>query len=237
MLAGLPLGIVQWKQVFRERAKAARREAAARQPSAAKHAASAFMMEFGDSLEGKTIAGAPNPREAEAQGADRPPAKQAAPAEAPRAVSEKSVALYHPTGDELDTEPLADALAKRGIAVLLPVVVKKNAPLVFRLFEIDKGLEEGRYGIMQPPESCPEMRPDVIVTPLLGVRRDGARLGMGGGYYDRTLAALRAEGDMIAVGYGFAAQKMDRFPVGPEDQFLDGFVSEQGFERFPRRNA
>ena len=201
MIPAIPLGIVQWKEAFRARAKKARADAAGRQPSAGHHAASQFMMHFGDELESEA----------------------------------KNVALYHPKDDELDTEPLAKALADRGVAVLLPVVVKKNAALVFRLFEIDRGLEKGPYGIMQPPEGAEERRPDVVVTPLLGVRRDGARLGMGGGYYDRTIEALRASGDVNAIGYGYAAQVMERFPVGPDDQFLNAFVSERGVQRFPPR--
>jgi 5-formyltetrahydrofolate cyclo-ligase len=58
---------------------------------------------------------------------------------------------------------------------------------------------------------------------------------MGGGYYDRTLASLRQTGEVTAIGYGYADQQMERFPVGPEDQFLDGFASEQGFTSFPPR--
>jgi 5-formyltetrahydrofolate cyclo-ligase len=193
-----PLPLVHWKKAFRERAKAARRDAASRQPSAGKFAASYFM-------------GALEPREGQA------------------------VALYHPTGDELDTAHLAAALGEAGVAVLLPATTKKREPLTFRLFEIDVPLVEGRYGIMEPPETAEERRPDIIVTPLLAVRPDGARLGMGGGYYDRTLAQLRAEQDVLAIGYGYAAQIMERFPVGPEDQFLDGFVSEQGYIPFSRR--
>lgn len=187
-----PLPLVHWKKAFRERAKAARRDAAARQPNAGKFAASHFMMRLEPS-EGSAIA------------------------------------LYHPKADELDTAPLAEALSKAGVAVLLPVVEKKNAPLSFRLFEVDKGLEEGPYGIMQPGKDCKVMQPDIVVTPLLAVRPDGSRLGMGGGYYDRTLETLRGAGEVVAIGYGYSAQMMDRFPVGPTDQKLDGFVSEQGF--------
>ncbi|MCQ8186178.1 5-formyltetrahydrofolate cyclo-ligase [Parvularcula maris] len=193
-----PLPLIHWKKAFRERAKALRSDAAKRQPSAAKFAASYFM-------------GALEPKEGQA------------------------VALYHPVGDELDTAHLAAALAEAGAAVLLPVVETKNAPLIFRLFEIDKPLVKGRYGIMEPSGEAERRRPDIVVTPLLAVRPDGARLGMGGGYYDRTLAALREEGEVTAIGYGYAAQMADRFPVGPEDQFLDGFVSEQGYKAFARR--
>lgn len=200
MLPPMPLGIVHWKQVFRERAKTARRDAHARQPGAARHAAAHFMAGI-------------EPKEGSA------------------------VALYHPKGDELDTAPLAEALAAAGVAVLLPVVVSKNAPLAFRLVEMDRALEPGPYGVLQPPGDAPAMRPDIVVTPLLAVRPDGARLGMGGGYYDRTLEALRADGPVEAIGYGYAAQVMERFPAVAEDQFLDGFVSEQGLTRFPRRPA
>lgn len=198
MIPTLPLSIIRFKQVFRERARAARRDAARSQPNAARFAASHFMA-------------------------------QVQPAEG------TAIALYHPKGDELETWPLAEALAAAGAPVLLPVVERKGAPLAFRLFEVDRGLVEGPYGIMEPPDTAPAMRPDIVVTPLLAVRPDGARLGMGGGYYDRTLEALRAGGDVLAIGYGYAAQVMERFPVEPGDQFLDGFVSEQGFTRFERR--
>ncbi|MEE4213154.1 MAG: 5-formyltetrahydrofolate cyclo-ligase [Parvularcula sp.] len=198
MIPALPLSLVHWKKTFRERAKAIRRDAAARQPRAAHFAASHFMTHL-------------RPKEG------------------------TKIALYHPIGEELDTAPLAAALGEAGCAVLLPVVMKKNAPLSFRLFEVDRPLERGAYGIMQPPEEAEELTPDVVVTPLLGVRRDGARLGMGGGYYDRTLQSLRRHGGAVAIGYGFSDQLMDRFPVGPEDQFLDGFVSEQGYTAFSRR--
>lgn len=196
MLAPLPL--LDWKTVFRKRAKEVRRGAALAQPNASRFAASHFM----DALD--------------------PPASS-------------TVALYATKGDELDTAPLAAALAEQGVAVVLPVVVGKKQPLVFRLFEIDRGLEDGPYGIQQPPADAPERRPDIVVTPLLAAREaDGARLGMGGGYYDRTLAALRAEGDVVVVGYGYGPQLMERFPTGPQDEPLDWFVSERGAKRWAR---
>ena len=149
----------------------------------------------------------------------------------------QAVALYAPIGDELDTAPLAEALAERGVAVLLPVVTEKNAPLAFRLFEVDKPLVDGLHGTRHPGEDAEERRPDVVVCPLLAAREsDGARLGMGGGYYDRTLAALREDGGVVAVGYGYGDQLTDKFPVAPHDQFLDWFVSERHAIRFePRR--
>ena len=196
MLAPLPL--LDWKTVFRKRAKEARARAARTQPNAHRFAAGHFM----DAL-------------------------------APEAG--RTVALYAAKGDELDTSPLAKALAERGVAVVLPVVVAKGQPLVFRLFEVDRGLEDGPYGIQQPPADAPERTPDIVVTPLLAAREaDGARLGMGGGYYDRTLAALRAAGPVTVVGYGYAEQLTERFPTGPQDEPLDWFVSERGARRWTR---
>lgn len=193
-----PIALLDWKAVFRQRAKAARAAAAKRQPNAKQFAASHFMTRIA-------------------------PEKPA------------TIALYHPKGDELDTWPLAEALMKDGHAILLPVVVGKDEPLQFRLWEMDKGLVDGRYGIATPPEDAPVHRPDIVVVPLLGVRPDGARLGMGGGYYDRTLAALREDGDVLAIGYGYSDQRMDRFPVDAHDQFLDGFVDEQAADLIERR--
>lgn len=146
------------------------------------------------------------------------------------------IALYCPFGDELDTAHLNAHLLTAGHKVLLPVVTAKEAPLLFRQFKMDTSLVEGAYGIPVPPEDSPELTPDIVVTPLLGVRRDGARLGMGGGFYDRTLQLLRSDGEVLAIGFGYAAQKMERFPVMEHDQFLDGFVSEEGAERFTPRS-
>ena len=197
MLAPLPL--MDWKSVFRTRAKKARAIAHQAQPHAGRFAAAKFM-------------------------------------EALKPEPGQTVALYHPKGDELDTAPLAEALAKDGIAVVLPVVTGKGEPLVFRLFEVDRALTPGPHGILQPPGDAPERRPDIVVCPLLAAREaDGARLGMGGGYYDRTLAKLRAEGEVVVVGYGYGDQLTDRFPVGPKDEPLDWFVSERGARRFAKR--
>lgn len=193
-----PVPLLDWKAIFRKRAKAAREAAAAQQSSAANFAATHFMSHF-----------APKDR--------------------------ATIALYYPHRDELDTWPLTDALMADGHAIVLPVVEGKKQPLTFRLFEVGMTLEDGAYGIKTPPATAETRRPDILVVPLLAVRRDGARLGTGGGYYDRTLSSLRGSGTVTAVGYGYAAQKMERFPVGEHDEFLDGFVSEQGAEQFERR--
>ncbi len=138
-----------------------------------------------------------------------------------------TVALYHPINDELDTEPLFDALAERGIAVALPVTPKRRAPLTFRRFAQGDSLVESRHGILEPSADAVEAAPAIVVAPLIAFTAAGDRLGYGGGHYDRTLAALRAEGDVLAVGFGFAGQEVDRMPEGPHDERLDWIVTER----------
>ena len=136
------------------------------------------------------------------------------------------VSLYHPIKDELDTEPLAAALAEKGVRLALPVVAQKHAPLVFRAWRPGDRLVKGGYGIMTPEETAPVLRPDIVVAPLLAFTRNGGRLGYGGGYYDRTLAALRGDGAVLAVGYAYSAQEVDALPLTPLDQRLDWIVTE-----------
>lgn len=138
------------------------------------------------------------------------------------------VALYHPIRDELDTEPLFDALTEKGFDIALPVTPKRKAPLMFRRFRTGDALVEGRYGVMTPAEDAAEVTPHIVVAPLLGFTRAGDRLGYGGGYYDRTLAARRAGGNVLAVGYGFARQELERLPVAPNDEPMDWIVTERG---------
>jgi 5-formyltetrahydrofolate cyclo-ligase len=147
------------------------------------------------------------------------------------------VALYHPIKDELDTAPLAEALIERGARLALPVAERTPAPLVFRAFAPGDALIKGRHSIMVPRAESPALAPDIVVAPLLGFSRDGARLGYGGGYYDRTLKALRAAGTVIAVGYGYGAQEVDALPSSPLDETLDWIVTEREAIRAGKRTA
>ena len=94
-------------------------------------------------------------------------------------------------------------------------------------------LEEGGFGTSVPPEG-PEVTPDLLITPLSGFDDTGARLGYGGGFYDRTLARLRAAGQVRAVGLAYAAQRLERVPTEPTDQRLDAVVTENGVQEFRR---
>lgn len=134
------------------------------------------------------------------------------------------IAGYWPIGDELDLRPLLAALAATGAQVALPVVVERRAPLDFRLWRADDALEPGAHGTWHPPLSAPAVVPTLLLVPLLAFDDDGWRLGYGGGYYDRTLAALKP--GIIAVGVGYAAQRVEKLPHDERDQRLDWILTE-----------
>ena len=138
------------------------------------------------------------------------------------------VSLYFPMRHELDTEPLAAALLEKGARLALPVVTRRKSPLVFRAYTPGDDMVEGSYGELVPAEDAPEVTPDILVVPLLAFTRAGGRLGYGGGYYDRTLAALRQSGAPLAVGYAYGGQEVDALPLSPLDQPLDWIVTERG---------
>lgn len=138
------------------------------------------------------------------------------------------VSLYHPMRDELDTRPLIDALVAEGTAIALPVVERRHAPLGFRRWRPGDTMIPGAYGEAIPAADAPRATPDILVVPLLAFTRAGGRLGYGGGYYDRTLEALRAAGRRpLAIGYAYAAQEVDVLPLSPLDQPLDRIVTER----------
>jgi 5-formyltetrahydrofolate cyclo-ligase len=131
------------------------------------------------------------------------------------------VAATWPLGSEADLRPALAALAARGVACALPVV--------FRAWSPGLDLVPGRYGVAVPPATAPVVVPDIVLVPLLAFDRHGARLGYGGGFYDRTLADLRARPrPVLAAGVGFAFQEVAAVPRDDRDQPLDWLVTENG---------
>lgn len=147
------------------------------------------------------------------------------------------VALYGAQGSEMDTAPLARALMVHGLDLALPVVVRRDAPLAFRRWRPGDPLELDQAGCAAPLDLAGEVTPDLIMVPLLAFDAAGGRLGQGGGYYDRTLEALRALGRVpriAAIGLGYAAQELDNLPMDPHDQPLDGVLTEAGYRSAKR---
>lgn len=139
------------------------------------------------------------------------------------------VALYRAIGSELDTSPLAQALVAQGRTLCLPVVVALDAPMIFRRWAPGEPLELDLAGCPAPLPLAETVTPDLVILPLLAFDPTGARLGQGGGHYDRTLAALRRDGSITAVGMAYAGQGLDRLPIEAHDQPLDDVLTETGY--------
>lgn len=137
---------------------------------------------------------------------------------------EAVVAGYWPMGDEMDVRPLLDALAERGNVLALPVTPPRGRPLLFRRWRPGEALRPGPLGTAFPAEGD-EVRPDWLLVPLLAFDRAGRRLGYGGGYYDRTLAALPSA---VAIGCAHAVQEMPEVPAGSHDVRLAWVATEAG---------
>eukprot|EP01037_Dinobryon_pediforme_P017146 gene17146-17337_t len=103
------------------------------------------------------------------------------------------VTVYRAAGSEIDPAPLVAALRRRGARIALPVVIARETPLTFRIWTEGETLFPDAAGIPAPPPEAQD----------------------GGGYYDRTLRALRHSGPLIAVGLAFAAQEVEEVPMAP----------------------
>lgn len=138
------------------------------------------------------------------------------------------VSGYLAMQDEMDVLPAVLAMAANGWQGCLPVVVGKGRPLQFRAWSPGTKLEDGVFGTRHPAKGAQEVRPDLLLVPLLAFDRSGYRLGWGGGFYDRTLAGLRQSGTPVAaVGVGYAAQEVDAVPRDHYDARLDWVVTEK----------
>lgn len=137
------------------------------------------------------------------------------------------VSGFFPFGNEIDVMPLLARLRAAGHEIALPVVTPRGEPLVFRRWRPADAMARGPFGIRQPRDDAPVLVPDLLLVPLLAFDRRGRRLGYGGGYFDRTLAGLRAQGRPLAVGVAFAAQEVDAVPVADYDQPLDWVATER----------
>ncbi|SDX95472.1 5-formyltetrahydrofolate cyclo-ligase [Citreimonas salinaria] len=134
------------------------------------------------------------------------------------------VSGFLPIRTEIDPRPAMAKAARHG-PVCVPVIEGPGLPLRFARWTPDATLVPGPFGAATPAE--PEfLEPRVLIVPLLAFDRAGNRLGYGGGYYDRTLAALRARGSRTAIGFAFAAQEAEGLPLEPTDQPLDLIVTE-----------
>lgn len=136
------------------------------------------------------------------------------------------LAGYMAMRGEADPLPAMEEAAAHGV-VGVPVITGKGLPLRFRAWQPGAALVRGAFGAMIPVAGG-WIVPQIVIVPLVAFDARGGRLGYGGGFYDRTLAQLRARGPVLAVGLAFAAQQVPAVPLEPTDQMLDMIVTEDG---------
>lgn len=135
------------------------------------------------------------------------------------------LAGYMPMRTEIT--PLPAMVAHQG-ALAVPVIAGPALPLRFATYHSDMAMQMGEFGALIPLD-LHFVTPQVLIVPLLAYDRNGYRLGYGGGFYDRSLAQLRASGAQIcAIGFAFAAQQVDHVPIEATDQPLNMIVTENG---------
>lgn len=145
-------------------------------------------------------------------------------------VSGRVVSGYMPIRTEMDPLPAMTSLAACGARICVPVIAGAGEPLDFREWTPDTAMIEGPFGA-RVPERGDWLVPDVLIVPLVAFDLRLMRLGYGGGFYDRTLARLRAAGPVMAVGFAYAAQAADALATEPTDEPLDAVVTEAGVLR------
>ncbi|WP_281857205.1 5-formyltetrahydrofolate cyclo-ligase [Litoreibacter halocynthiae] len=134
------------------------------------------------------------------------------------------LSMYWPIKGEPDLRPLMIKLHNAGVIIALPLVETKAAPLVFRLWTPETKMVRGDWNIPVPPADAEQLTPDISLAPLVGWDNKGYRLGYGGGYFDRTLAALARSPFKIGVGYTSA--KLATIYPQPHDIAMDLIVTE-----------
>jgi 5-formyltetrahydrofolate cyclo-ligase len=145
----------------------------------------------------------------------------------PLRVSGVTVSGFMPLKSEINPLPLMQKLAEEGARLALPVVSGRGKPLVMRQWAWGEPLASGVWGIREPKPDAPQVDPDILLVPLLAFDRTGHRIGYGAGYYDMTIAGLRAKKPVIAIGIAFAAQEIASVPATPRDARLDLVLTEK----------
>jgi len=145
----------------------------------------------------------------------------------------KVFSAYWPIKGEPDLRPLMAELHAAGVTVCLPIVEQKAAPLVFRRWTPTTRMVRGDWNIPVPPPDAAALTPDISLAPLMGWDAEGFRLGYGGGYFDRTLAAI--DPAPFTIGTGFQSARLATIFPQPHDMPLDAIVTEAGIQSL--RNA
>lgn len=140
----------------------------------------------------------------------------------------ETLGIYWPFKAEPDPRPLAERERARGRRIALPVVVDRRGPLEYRLWQPGMEMETGVFDL-PVPKARDVMRPAIVLAPLVGFDDANYRLGYGGGYFDRTLAAMAPR--PVAIGVGFELARLESVFPRPHDVPMDVIITEAGMSR------
>ena len=142
----------------------------------------------------------------------------------------QQIALYLPNDNEVDMRVLLTSYAEK--SYYLPQLTS-NKVLRFCAYRSGDELQANHLGILEPTTSCilaPEQL-ELVCVPLVGFDLQGQRLGMGGGYYDRTFAFKKAQKSTypFLLGIAYECQKVTQLPCVDWDIPLNGVITEQDY--------
>jgi 5-formyltetrahydrofolate cyclo-ligase len=141
------------------------------------------------------------------------------------ALANMLVGFYWPIRGEIGLHGLVRRLVMQGARAALPVVVEKGQPLQFRAWRPGAPLERGVWNI-PIPAAREVVQPTALLVPLVGFDAHDYRLGYGGGYYDRTLAAMSPK--PLTIGVGYELGRLATIHPQPHDIPMDAIVTEAG---------
>jgi 5-formyltetrahydrofolate cyclo-ligase len=157
-----------------------------------------------------------------------------------RLLGARRVACYLPNDAEMDPGPIVERLRSNGTRVLLPAL--HNDALWFLPYERNTRLAPNRFGIPEPDvtprKRCRARDLDLVLMPLVAFDDAGNRLGMGGGFYDRTFSYLKYRSywkKPLLIGIAYELQRLDSLPAQPWDVPLRGVATEKRLYLFPGR--
>ncbi|AWZ18883.1 5-formyltetrahydrofolate cyclo-ligase [Roseovarius sp. AK1035] len=138
----------------------------------------------------------------------------------------KVLSCYWPIKGEPDLRDLMAEWHSSGVRIALPIVEVKAAPLVFRRWTPETKMVRGDWNIPVPPPEAEQVTPEITLAPMIGWTAECYRLGYGGGYFDRTLAALDPR--PVSIGIALSSAQIETIYPQPHDIPLDMVVTDMG---------
>jgi len=152
----------------------------------------------------------------------------------------KIISGFWPIRSEIDPRPLMFLLAEKGAVLALPALIDKGGEkiMIFRTFKPNQDLVPMGFDTWGPGPDADLVDPDIVLLPLAAFDAQGNRIGYGGGFYDRTVAQMRAHGlTPQLTGLAFDCQEVTNIAAEPHDIRLDGVLTESGPRYFDKRQG